>query len=130
MLLLGIAVAGALGALARYGLSGAAHRWLGAGFPWGTLFVNLLGCFVLGLLMELVRRTGWVPAEMRAILAIGFLGSLTTFSTFGFETWRALESGEWAVAGLNVVLNLIGGLAFVVAGSMLARWLAAARVGL
>jgi CrcB protein len=124
MTIVGIAVAGACGALARYGLSGLVHRWLGSGFPWGTLVINLLGCFLLGLLMELSRQTTWVPAELRTVVAIGFLGAFTTFSTFGFETFRAFETGDWSGAMFNVLANVLGGLLLVAAGATLARLLA------
>ncbi len=121
MTLLGIAVAGALGALARFGMSGLVHRFAGAGFPAGTLAVNLLGCFLLGVLVELARYSGWVSPTVRTVVGIGFLGGFTTFSTFGVETFRAMESGDWRAAGLNVLLNVVGGLLFVAAGVVLAR---------
>lgn len=123
----GDAVAGALGALARYGLSGWVHRFAGPGFPSGTLSVNLLGCFLLGLLTELARHGGWVSPELRVWVGIGFLG---TFSTFGVETFRAAEAGDWYVAAWNIVLNVVGGLALVLAGVTLARWLTQMRSGL
>jgi CrcB protein len=123
MTLLGIALAGAAGALARYGLSGLMHRFLGAAFPWGTLTVNLTGCFLLGFLLELSRQSGWVSPDFRTIAGIGFLGAFTTFSTFGFETYRSIETGDWLVAALNVLANVAGGLLLVAAGSNLARFL-------
>jgi len=123
MALLAIAVAGALGALARYGLSGWVHRFAGPGFPAGTLSVNLAGCFLLGLLTELTRHSGWISPEARVWIGIGFLGAFTTFSTFGVETFRAAEAGDWHVVAWNIVLNVVGGLAFVLAGVTLARWL-------
>jgi fluoride exporter len=124
MTLLGIALAGAAGALARYGISGLVHRSLGAGFPWGTLSVNLIGCCLLGFLLELSRQSGWVSPEFRTIAGIGFLGAFTTFSTFGVETYRAFETGDWLVATLNVLVNVVGGLLLVASGSALARFLA------
>ena len=129
MNLLGIAVAGAAGALARYGLSGLAYRWWGAGFPWGTLTVNLIGCLLVGLLAEMARQTGWLSPELRTAIGIGFLGSFTTFSTFGVETYRAIEQGDWGVAALNVVSNVVLGLIFVLAGTTLARMLVQMRGG-
>jgi len=130
MTLLGIAVAGALGALARFGLSGLVHRFAGPGFPAGTLAVNLAGCFLLGALLELTRQTGWIPPGARTIVGVGFLGAFTTFSTFGVETFRAIESDDWQVAGLNVFLNVAGGLLFVAAGTALARGVVHMRGGL
>jgi CrcB protein len=127
MTLLALAVAGALGTLARFGLSGFVHRFTISAFPSGTLAVNLLGCALLGLLLELARQTTWISPEARTTLGIGFLGAFTTFSTFGVETFRAVESGEWEIATLNVVTNLIGGLACVFFGVSLARWIVELR---
>jgi CrcB protein len=121
-MLLWIAVAGAAGALARYGLSGLAHVLFGARLPWGTLAVNLTGCFLLGLLSELAARTGWVSAELRTAVAIGFLGSLTTFSTFGLESFRALQAGDWPGMASNIGLNVGGGILLVFLGVLAARW--------
>lgn len=127
---LAIGVAGALGALARYGLSGWVHRFAGPGFPAGTLAVNLAGCFLLGLLTELARHVDWVSPEVRVWLGIGFLGAFTTFSTFGVETFRAAEAGDWHVVAWNIILNVVGGLALVLAGVTLARWLVQMRSGI
>jgi CrcB protein len=111
-------------------MTGWMQRWLGPAFPWGTLSVNLAGCLLLGLLLELARQTGWVPAEFRTIAGVGFLGGFTTFSTFGVETFRAIESGDWMSGGLNVILNVVGGLVLVAVGIGLARWLVELRSGL
>ena len=126
-MLIWIAVAGAAGALARYGLSGLAHVIFGARLPWGTLVVNLTGCFALGVLSEITARTGWVSAEFRTATAIGFLGSFTTFSTFGFESFRAIEAGDWAGAASNLGLNVAGGLLLVFLGILAGRWLITLR---
>jgi CrcB protein len=127
MVYLGMAAAGAIGALARYWVSQRMADWLGAAFPWGTLTANLAGCLLIGWFMELVRITAWISPEMRLIAGTGFLGAFTTFSTFGFETLRAIEAGDWRGAGLNIGANLLGGLALVAAGSLLARWMVAGR---
>jgi len=121
MTFLGIAVAGALGALARFGLSGLVHRFAGPSFPAGTLAVNLVGCFLLGAMLELTRQTGWISPGARTIVGVGFLGAFTTFSTFGVETFRAIELEEWYVAGMNILFNVAGGLLLVAAGTVLAR---------
>jgi CrcB protein len=118
-----IAVAGAAGALTRYGLSGLVHTIAGTRLPWGTLVVNLLGCFLLGLATEVSGRTGWLSPEARIGVTIGFLGSFTTFSTFGVETFRAIESADWVGALSNVLLNVVGGLLFVLFGILAARWI-------
>ena len=116
-----LAAAGALGALARYGVSLAALRWLPPGFPWGTLLVNLAGCFLLGALAELTLDKFSLPIETRVVVGTGFLGAFTTFSTFGVETLRALEAGHWGLAALNVAANVALGVALAAAGFWAAR---------
>jgi CrcB protein len=116
-----LAAAGALGAVARYGVSLAALRWLPEGFPYGTLCVNLLGCFLLGAVTELTLDEGWLAPEVRVIVGTGFLGAFTTFSTFGVETFRAIEVGEWGVAAANVAINVVAGVALAAAGFWAAR---------
>lgn len=127
MLILWIAIGGALGALARYGLSGWVYGVAGARLPWGTLAVNLAGCFLIGVLAELTLRSGWVGPQVRAGVGIGFLGSFTTFSTFAVETWREMERGDWLAAGGNLLLNTVGGLALVMLGLLTARALLSLR---
>ncbi len=121
MTLAAMALAGAAGAVARYGVSIAALRWLGPGFPYGTLIVNLAGCFLLGALTELTLEEGLLPPHWRTIAGTGFLGAFTTFSTFGVETFRAIESGHWGVAAANVLVNVLAGLALAAAGFWAAR---------
>lgn len=120
MLLVAIGFAGALGALARYGVSLLALRWLGEEFPYGTLFVNLSGCFLLGVIAELTMEDAGLAPETRAIVGTGFVGAFTTFSTFGVETYRAMQAGSWGVAASNVAINVVGGILLVAAGMSLA----------
>ena len=102
---LGVAFAGALGALARYGVGDLISRRF-PGFPWGTLVINVTGSFALGaLFVILTERTQASPA-LRSTLMIGFLGAYTTFSTFSLETVRLLEDGSTLAAGLNVLSNV------------------------
>jgi len=107
MTLLLIAVLGALGCLARYLLSGWVDGALGRGFAYGTLAVNVVGAFLIGFVMELSLRSTLVPAGLRAGLTIGFLGGLTTFSTFSYETFKLLEDGELLLAGVNVLASVL-----------------------
>ena len=85
MMLLWIAFGGALGAVARYGLGGWVHSWMGMRFPWGTLVVNLAGSLLIGFLIRGLEGSAVAP-EMRAVLTIGLLGAFTTFSAYTFET--------------------------------------------
>ncbi|MBI1352838.1 MAG: fluoride efflux transporter CrcB [Acidobacteria bacterium] len=121
MMVLGIAIAGALGAVARYGVSLWALRQFGSGFPIGTLLVNLAGCFGLGFLAEVTLEDPTMSANVRAIVGTGFFGAFTTFSTFGVETFRAMEAGEWGVALTNLLVNVLLGLCLVAAGFWAAR---------
>jgi CrcB protein len=102
ILLLG--VAGALGALSRYGLSGIVQFLTGERFAWGTLVVNALGCFLFGFIWMLAaeERT-LVSGQTRFIVLTGFMGAFTTFSTFAFETSRYLNDSQWALAAANLL---------------------------
>jgi fluoride exporter len=115
-----IAVGGALGALTRYGISKFINQFTGGVFPWGTLAVNFLGLFIIGFLFELFERTV-VPSEIRSFLTIGFLGALTTFSTYGIETLNLLRDGEYGLGLMNVVLSNVAGIGLVVVGIVVAR---------
>ena len=115
---LAIAVAGALGALARYGLSGLSQRWFPASFPGGTLVVNLVGCFLLGLLATVTLERLTLSPTTRTAVLVGFLGAFTTFSTFGWETLQLLRDGDLLRAGLNVALSVVVGIAACWAGVM------------
>jgi CrcB protein len=112
----GIAVFGALGALARYGVDGAvSRRWPGA-FPWGTFVVNVSGSFVLGLLFVLLTERTTPDPWVRSSLTIGFLGAYTTFSTLSLESYRLLEDGAHWLALANTLGSLAAGLVAVYLG--------------
>ena len=106
--LLLIALAGGLGTLARYGLTGLVGNLVGKeDFPWGTLAVNIFGCFLFGILWETMTK-GTVSSEMRIVILVGFMGAFTTFSTYMYETGKFLQDAQWLaalgyVAGQNVV---------------------------
>lgn len=116
-----LAIAGAAGTVARFLCSQAVHAILGAGFPYGTLVVNSVGCFLFGLLYTLSAERGLIHDAHRAVLLTGFMGAFTTFSTFAFETHSALARGELLLASLNVLAQLLLGLTAVWAGSLLAH---------
>lgn len=119
---------GAVGAIGRYAISGFVSRRLGSDFPFGTLAVNTLGCFLIGVLAHVTAVTNSIPEAWRIGLTVGLLGGLTTFSTFGYETVRHLSERNWPVALSNVAASLCIGFAAVWAGLFAARlWLDAAN---
>ncbi len=121
-----VGLAGGLGAVSRYAVGLAAARALGERFAFGTLLVNVVGCLLLGALLEVDRHTGTVGHPGRLLVAVGFLGAFTTFSTFGYETFRYAADGAYQLALLNVTANVILGLVAVWGGWLLARrWVGA-----
>ncbi len=120
---LAVAIGGAMGAVARYGLSGWVMTWSAGAFPWGTLTVNVLGSLLIGALLHLGLERMLLSAEMRLIWVTGFCGSLTTFSTFSFETLELLRDQQWLAAGGNVLLNVLACLAATYLGLVLGRLL-------
>ena len=121
MPLLLVAVGGALGSVARYGATLGVNRWAGPAFPWGTLFVNIAGSFLIGLLMVWVLKAGEARENARLLLVTGLMGGFTTFSSFSWETWRLIEDGRLAWAGANVLLSVAVCLLATAAGGALAR---------
>jgi CrcB protein len=120
-----VGAGGFLGAVSRYWLSTWVHRWAGGGFPWGTLAVNTIGCLAIGALMALLEvRVSYSP-ELRLFLSIGLLGSMTTFSTFGYDTVELARRSEFTLAATNAVGSLILGLGAVLVGRALVRWFVA-----
>jgi len=118
--LLLIAVFGAIGTLARYGLQGLVQVKMGSTFPYGTLAINLTGCFFLGLIGQFTLNRMVISPELRMAIAVGFFGGYTTFSSFGWETAKMLEAGEWLWATTYVVSSVVLGLFLSVAGIRLA----------
>lgn len=118
--LLLIGAGGAAGALLRYALSGLAYRFLGETFPWGTLIVNVLGCFVIGLLWAVVERTPISPA-LHVFVFTGVLGAFTTFSTYGLETFNLIRDGEIMLGLGNFLASNLVGIGAVIAGFFIAR---------
>jgi len=112
---------GAVGTLARYALSMGVARVGTSGFPWGTLVVNLGGCFLFGLVLTLGRERGVLSLEWTQILLVGFMGAFTTFSSFVNDTAALALSDQMGGAALNVVVQNVGGIACFFAGAALAR---------
>ncbi|MGZ5052249.1 MAG: fluoride efflux transporter CrcB [Methylobacter sp.] len=102
-----VALGGAFGAVVRFLVSSGIYQWLGRGFPYGTLVVNVIGSFMLGLLTEsLMQQRITITFEYRAAILVGFIGAFTTFSTFSLETFYLLEQGQLTKAGLNIVTSV------------------------
>ena len=123
MQLIYIGVFGALGCVSRYLASGWFHSLLGRSLPYGTLMVNIVGSFLLGLLMEGSLRSTLLSPEVRIGITVGFMGGFTTFSTFSYETIRLIEEGSFLHAGANIVLNVVVCIFFAALGIFLARQL-------
>ena len=114
--LLAIALAGSAGTLCRYGLGGLVHRVAGAQIPWGTVVVNLLGCFLFGLVWALSEDRLSISSEIRTVILVGFMGAFTTFSTFIFETRELLRDSLWLFACGNLLIQNVGGIATLMLG--------------
>ena len=112
-------VFGAAGTLARYGLDGWIQYRVGSAFPAGTLTVNLLGCLLLGTIAEFSLHHISVPADWRIGLTIGLMGGFTTFSTFGWDSLRMLQDGEWTKALLYIGASVVGGILAMMVGMRL-----------
>ncbi len=118
-----IALGAIVGACARYALSGYIARAFSSSFPYGTLVVNATGSLVLGFFLVLASERMLLDPRWRMLVAIGFCGSYTTFSSYAFETFAAMESGQWTLMALNIVGNNALCLGAVVLGAAIARGL-------
>ncbi len=120
-MVIAIAVAGSVGALARYGVDGFVARRTSGAFPWGTFVVNITGAFALGLVFTLATERWALAPWFRSALTIGFLGAYTTFSTLSFETYRLAEDRALGLAAANILGSCAAGLAAVYLGVVVAR---------
>lgn len=120
-----IAVGSALGGMARYWCTGAATRLFGETFPWGTLLINILGSFIIGLFVALTGPDGRnvVDPNIRAFVTVGLCGGYTTFSAFSLQTMVLMQEGEWLHAGGYIVGSVVLCLLFVWLGHVLATQL-------
>lgn len=117
--LLAISLGSICGALLRYGLSVSTVKLIDSPFPWGTLAANVIGCFLMGFLIG--SGKGTEHETLRLGFGVGFLGSLTTFSTFSAESVNHALEGNWGIASANVLVNVVVCLAAVMVGILLAR---------
>jgi CrcB protein len=116
-----IGLGGLVGTLCRYWLSGLIARQYGETFPWGTLIVNVVGCFLAGSLFNLTEERFLVSPTLRTVVLIGMIGGFTTFSSFGLQTFTLVREGEFGLAALNVTISNLLGLLMVWAGYSLVR---------
>lgn len=116
-----VIIGGGLGSACRYLLTFFATRWFGSQFPWGTLGVNLTGCFLIGLIFSLAGRNVVSP-QFRLLFMTGFLGGLTTFSTYALESTNFWTGGEIATALRNIAFNNLGGFILILFGLWLGRF--------
>ncbi|WP_437491671.1 fluoride efflux transporter CrcB [Sorangium sp. So ce1014] len=120
-----IGLGGAAGTLARYGLSTWCQQRFGAGFPYGTLAVNVIGSFLLGVLMQVAATTELLSPTLRLGLGAGVMGGFTTYSSFNYETLKLFEGRAWMTGVVNVVVTVVGCLLAGVLGMAFARRLVA-----
>ena len=120
MTILYIALGGALGALARHYLAAVVIHHAGRGLPWGTLTVNITGCFIIGLAGALAGKYGMSP-HMRSFVFVGLISAFTTFSTYGLESYNLMRSGAMLAAMANILLSNLAGIAAVFIGVLISR---------
>jgi len=118
-----LAVAGACGTLARYGLGGLVQRLAGGAFPLGTMAVNVLGCFLFGAVWSMAAERDLLTDQARLLILTGFMGAFTTFSTFLFETGQMMRDSQWLLAAGNVAAQTVVGIACVFLGFAAGRWI-------
>ncbi|HEX6802086.1 MAG TPA: fluoride efflux transporter CrcB [Terriglobales bacterium] len=123
MAYLWIALGAVLGASARYFVSGYVARSFSSSFPYGTLLINVSGSLLLGFFLVLSSERVLLDTRWRFLIAIGFCGSYTTFSSYAFETFALFEQGQWQLVTWNILASNLLCLGSVIGGAALARWL-------
>ena len=116
-----VAAGSAVGGCARFAVGGVVARAWGSVFPWGTLVVNVTGCFVIGLFLTLALERLHLDERWRTLVAVGFCGGYTTFSSFAYEVTKLLEGRNYLLAAADVVGSTVAGLAALWCGAALAR---------
>ena len=120
-MLMAIAFGGAVGALGRHFVNVGVSHWIGLGIPWGTLIVNIIGSFAMGVLVHIMATPWTVPPEVRALLTVGALGAFTTFSTFSLDVIVLYERGQVMFAAGYVLASVVGAIGALLLGLRLAR---------
>ncbi len=119
--MLAVGLGGFVGAVLRFGVTKWVARFGSGGFPYGTFVVNVVGCLIIGIVFALIETRPQISANVRLFVIVGLLGSFTTFSTFGYETFELLRNGLWGLATANVMGSAALGLCAVVAGRFVGR---------
>jgi CrcB protein len=119
-----VCLGGAFGSGARYLMSGWVQERLGAGFPWGTLSVNVVGSFLIALIVQIALSTGSISPLVRLTLTTGIMGGFTTYSAFNYETFAYMQDKAWFLAGANILVTLVACLVAGFLGQTLARSIA------
>jgi CrcB protein len=118
--LLLVTLGGGIGSAARYLVGAFVANYFGPDFPWGTYIVNISGSFLIGVVLGFVGG-GVIPTEARPLLAVGFLGGYTTFSTYSHESLQLIQGGEWGAVASNTISQVVFGLVAVYLGVVLSR---------
>lgn len=116
-----IAIGGCLGAISRYAITALSIKLFSDRFPLGTLFVNLIGCFLIGLIFALGTEKNFINPSFRLFFVTGFLGALTTFSTYGIESINFARNGMTSISIINIAANNIGGFSLILIGLWLGK---------
>ena len=119
--LISIGIGGAVGAILRYLVSGGVHAFMGKDFPYGTLSVNVIGSFIVGILFVIFTSNETIPEILKISVLVGMLGAFTTFSTFSLDTFKLIENAAFYKAGLNITINVVASLAATWFGIVFSR---------
>lgn len=116
-----VALGGSIGAVSRFCIGNYTASKLGTNFPYGTLLANILGCFIIGLFMTIITEKITVNPIWRLLITVGFLGGLTTFSSFSYESIKLLQESQYILAAYNIGVNLLFSFLATIGGMFLAK---------